>query len=135
MKICPNCSESIDNLSKDGFCFNCQSDYEIGISKKSQSPYLYSMYVFASKCLILIIIGLSLLFVATRLELNKSETFLSLMCNFRGGNYFTTNGTYDSYCEINLSNINLSTSIDTGGISGNNKLKIEVFDGKESIFD
>jgi hypothetical protein len=71
-KICPNCSESIEILSKDGFCYNCQNAYEIGVIKKGQSPYVYSMYVFASKCIILIILGLSLLFVATRFELNIS---------------------------------------------------------------
>jgi hypothetical protein len=130
--ICPNCSESIEVLSKNGFCYNCQSAYEIGVSKKGHSPYKFSLYVFASKCVLLIFLGLSLLFVATRFEVSKSETFLALLCSYRGGNYIMPENN-KGYCDFYLSG-DISTSIDTGG-SINNKLKIEVYDGKESIFN
>jgi hypothetical protein len=80
MKICPNCTEKFELLSKDGFCFNCQSAYEIGVKMKNYNPYTIAISIVAGICVVILALGIILFisftrgdFIVTRDNTQKSE--------------------------------------------------------------
>jgi len=78
--ICANCTEKFELLSKDGFCFNCQSAYDIGVNIKKYNPYTIAISIVAGLCLVTLVLGIILFFsftrgdfIVTRDDTQKSE--------------------------------------------------------------
>jgi hypothetical protein len=128
-KICTDCSGQIEESQKDSLlCLNCRRIYDKEIRSmnyKAENDLIHSVIAFFCKSIIALILVIVVLFIATRFEFHRSDTYLELLCTYNGGNYNAD--AYNAKCRF-VYNGNVSTTLGTGILE--DKLKIEIYEGR-----